>query len=227
MQDLYVITLFVVLALGLITAILFLSGIATLDADGDVAEIAPNGGFDLETDIDIGDGFDADVAEPDANFTENGDMPMAGDVPSRRRTPFMIRLVAFLAGFGTIGINASLTLTWAGAVGEAIAFALALAGGKVLQMIAEALFRKILPKDITTAINISHMRRAKGVVMEGTMTSMRSAQVRIRDCHGGMHQVVARCLDPQISIPSGTSVLITRKLDPQTNRISYAAVPLA
>ena len=222
LQDIYPIAIIIVFALGILQTMLFLLGLGGLEADGADASFDANGGFDPVMDVELAEGFDLPDADA-ANSIETA--PLSGwELLGSRQVPIVVRIVFFLAGLGSCGMILSGLLPDANIALQVAILIFAIQAGRWMARILSRLFLKIVPGLETTAVNLSHLRRARGSVVVGTMTSERAAQVRITDRFGGQHDIMATASRPDCQIPAGAEVVIVRQLDPDTLRASYLAI---
>lgn len=125
------------------------------------------------------------------------------------KVPLLMLLVLFLAIFGLTGfVLQSLVFSVVGAylpmlVAGMVVWFLSL---PLLRLSAKCLY-KILPRDETSAIEISELIGRVGVVTLGTATHDQSAQIRVKDTHGQNHYVMAFS-DTEDVLKQGDTVLL-------------------
>lgn len=125
------------------------------------------------------------------------------------KVPLLMLLVLFLAIFGLTGfVLQSLVFSVVGVylpmlVAGMVVWFLSL---PLLRLSAKGLY-KILPRDETSAIEISELIGRVGVVTLGTATHDQSAQIRVKDTHGQNHYVMAFS-DTEDVLKQGDTVLL-------------------
>lgn len=124
------------------------------------------------------------------------------------KVPLLMLLVVFLTVFGLLGFVLQGVIfgllgfylpSWLATV---IVWFLSL---PVVRACASILY-KILPKDETSAIHLHELIGRTGVVVIGTATKDKSAQVRVKDTHGQNHYVMAFADSEPLT--QGTTVLL-------------------
>jgi hypothetical protein len=129
------------------------------------------------------------------------------------RVPLMVLLVVFLAAFGLIGlIGQQLILGATGALlSPLIAVpAAGVAALPVTGILARGLGR-ILPRDLTTAIDIDDLAGSGAVIVTGRATRGSPARARVEDRHGQPHYVMAEPDMPDAVLVEGERILLVRR----------------
>lgn len=129
------------------------------------------------------------------------------------RVPLMILLVVFLASFGLIGLIGQQALL--GLTGALLSPLYAVPAAAVLTlpvtgMLAHGLAR-ILPRDLTTAIDIDELAGAGAVIVMGRATRGSPARARVEDRHGQAHYVMAEPDMPDTAFVEGERILLVRR----------------
>lgn len=129
------------------------------------------------------------------------------------KVPLLMLLVLFLAIFGLTGfLVQSLVFSVIGAYLPTLVAALVVwfLSLPVLRLSAKGLY-KILPKDETSAIEISKLVGRVGVIVLGNATSDKSAQVKVKDGYGQTHYVMAFS-DTNDVLQQGETVLLVSQM---------------
>lgn len=129
------------------------------------------------------------------------------------KVPILMLIVLFLAIFGLSGfllqsiiftiLGFYLPTVFAVIIAWCISLPLLRASAKVLH--------KVLPKDETTAINMDHLIGRTGIIVIGTATTDKPAQVKVKDTYGQTHYIMA--YSDGADITQGNTVLLVAKDD--------------
>lgn len=135
--------------------------------------------------------------------------------------PFTVWALAFAVGFGADGLLMSELMPGHGP----ILMIVPLIFGLVIASCAARIFGA-LTRTVSTSVDINHMRHAKGIVVDGDMTTTSGSRVRIADRFGAYHHVNALPAGRTERIPQGQAVLVTRRFDMETGQSRFEAIPL-
>jgi hypothetical protein len=130
------------------------------------------------------------------------------------RTPIMVLLILFLAGFGLSGyiMQAMLAgLTGHYAPAWLIAPGSLLVGVGVVRTIG-GLIGRMVPKDETASVSEETLVGRTGEIMRGDARREVAAEARVRDEHGAVHYLM---VEPDIdgeTLEQGVDILIVRKI---------------
>ena len=177
--------------LGASKNVLFSAAIVVMILVGLLQAIGLGGDFDVEADADI----DA------LSWLGVG------------RVPIMILLVVFLASFGLIGLIGQQILL--GATGALLSPLYGVPAATVVALpvtgILARTLARILPHDLTTAIDIDELAGSGAVIVTGRATRGSPARARVEDRHGQAHYVMAEPDMPDAAFVEGERILLVRR----------------
>lgn len=141
------------------------------------------------------------------------------------RVPLLVILVAFLAGFGIIGlagqqvaqaVTGALLPAWIAVPGAALVALPITAGlGRVLA--------RLMPHDETTAFDVDDLVGRRGVITIGRAAAHSPARTRVVDPHGQPHHVLVEPNDPAVTFEEGDTVLLVRREGASFRAILHAS----
>lgn len=156
-------------------------------------------------------GIDLD-SDADLDMDADGDLNLLGWL-GVGRVPLMILLALFLAAFGVIGLigqQVVANLTGVLASGWLAAPAAAIAALPVTGLGARGLAR-ILPGDLTTAIDVEELVGRGAVIVTGRATQGSPARARAEDRFGQSHYFMVEPDNPGTAFEEGERVLLVRR----------------
>lgn len=141
------------------------------------------------------------------------------------QVPLLALLVAFLAGFGGLGLagqQAALMLT-----GTLLSPWIAVPAALVAAVPATALLARglarVLPRDETTAVDVEDLVGRAGTITVGRARAGSPARTRVLDPHGQPHHVLVEPNDPAQILEEGDTVLLVRREGERFRAILHAS----
>lgn len=215
-------------ALALMLGIAILEGVMTVlgaGLSGLLDNLLPEGlqaDFDLDLDSDIDGGDVLEAASPSALSRLLGWLCVG-------RVPVLVLFVAFLLSFGLSGfvIQKVVFALTGGMLPGWIAWlpALMLAMPPT-RWIGRAVAR-LVPSDETSAVSVDSFVGRTAVVTLGTAKKGQPAQARLQDRYGQSHYVMVEPDSDGEAFPSGSSVLLVRRVDSTFRVIANSNAALA
>ena len=130
------------------------------------------------------------------------------------KVPFLVLLVLFLAGFAITGF--ALNMVMHGLFGlwltPIITVPLAFFAALPVVRILGAGLARLIPQDETYAVGFDSLVGRLGTIVNGTARKGLAAQARVRNEHGADLYVMVEPDSEELSLPSGTQVLLVKQI---------------
>jgi hypothetical protein len=130
------------------------------------------------------------------------------------RTPLMVLLILFLAGFGLSGYV--MQAVFAGVSGSYASAWLVAPGAMLLGLgvvrTLGGLIGRLVPQDETASVSEETLVGRPGVIMRGDARREMAAEARVRDEHGAVHYLMVEPQTDDETLEQGAEILIVGKI---------------
>ena len=155
------------------------------------------------------------IGDADADADHSGAMDGLASMLGIGRVPFLVWLALLLLTFSGIGVTGQFALQ--AVTGSMLMPGLAAALATLPSLLATALFARILapimPRDETTAVEVSSLLGKRGTISIGTARRGHAARALVKDYHGQPHNVMVEPHEDGGEFLQGDEVLLVRLED--------------
>ena len=155
------------------------------------------------------------IGDADADADHSGAMDGLASVLGIGRVPFLVWLALLLLAFSGIGVTGQFALQ--ALTGSMMAPGLAAVLAAFPSLLATALFARILapimPRDETTAIEVSSLLGKRGTISIGAARRGHAARALVKDYYGQPHNVMVEPHQDDAEFLEGDEVLLVRLQD--------------